>query len=45
MKPRHPGFLELALRYQYPLRQLSTMELPYCATALGSYLAKVWAVV
>jgi hypothetical protein len=37
--PRHPGFLELALQHQYPLRHLDTVELPYCD--LGSYLAKV----
>ena len=37
--PWHPGFLELALQHQYPLRCLDTVELPYCG--LGSYLAKV----
>ena len=37
--PRHPGFLELALQHQYPLRSLITPELPNCA--LGPYLAKV----
>ena len=37
--PRHPGFLELALQHQYPLRSLITSELPNCA--LGPYLAEV----
>jgi hypothetical protein len=38
-EPQHPGFLELALQHRYPLRHLSTVELPFCA--LDSYLAKV----
>lgn len=37
--PQHPGFLDMALRQRYPLRNLDTTELPYCD--LGSYLAKV----
>ena len=37
--PQHPGFIGMALRHRYPLRNLDTTELPYCD--LGSYLAKV----
>ena len=39
VEPQHPGFVELALRHRYPLRHLSTLDLPFCD--LGSYLAKV----
>lgn len=38
-EPQHPGFLNLALRHRYPLRHLSTAELPPCE--LDKYLAKV----
>jgi hypothetical protein len=38
-EPQHPGFLELALRHSYPLRHLSTADLPSCD--LKTYLAKV----
>ncbi len=38
-EPQHPGFFELALRHRYPLRHLSTAELPFCD--LGAHLAKV----
>lgn len=38
-EPQHPGFLELALRHRYPLRHLSTAELPLCE--LDSFIAKV----
>lgn len=39
VEPQHPGFMELALQHRYPLRHLSTADLPFCD--LGSYLAKV----
>ena len=38
-QPQHPGFFNLALQHHYPLRHLSTAELPFCR--LDSYLAKV----
>jgi hypothetical protein len=41
-EPQHPCFLELALQHSYPLRHLSTADLPSCD--LKSYLAKVQAV-
>jgi hypothetical protein len=37
--PQYPGFIGMALRHRYPLRNLDTAELPYCD--LGSYLAQV----